>query len=672
MKKNKIIIIFSLLIFFIPILAKAEFVYPFKEISKSDCRFENFDTLSKDCKKDFPILHTADYKKLKDDYNYRRVYTVLWGATYDYGWDVGYGSHQGVDIATSEGTPIYAIGDGTVKIAWEMTGRGKAVVIEHQVNGRKIYSNYAHMSKIGVVSGQTVKAGDLIGKVGHTGNSYGNHLHFQIDLDTSTIHPYYPTKLTCSDPVGNEMTLVNKGYCRDDLLAKTVDPLAFLESNGAIVSATKTISQIKTDNIKQVEETKIAQKTILSRAEIQKMEVEQFLKNYKINFEINKLYTNLALGDSLKITINIKDRFGKAYNGTTPDYINVIKSNSNLTVFPEKILILENGQRDIVINGVKKGNSVIDIKIGSVSVKKFDFFIYGKTDVIYGNKAGIGGDKGVGLGDKTSSRVVIYKDNTRLISVPYSGKYILKSRNDNILFCLKQPKIEKEIDSVMATKCKPEDYKKSIIFDINNTFQGTFYFDYKVIGSNKSYVINVLNWKTNKILGEKKIEIYASKDLDKKYVYYEEIYKFLKAGIVENKTTNYFQPDKSLIQSDGLIFINNILNYLLSAEESKSNKDSGKITKLKLALYSLQNEKSSRSTNLTRKQFFDLVYKYLILNKKDLEIIKYLDLTSDYRAKVGNIFNQNNTWKDKFGAKYFQPDKEITRGEAVYMLSLIK
>ncbi|MDD5213169.1 MAG: M23 family metallopeptidase [Candidatus Gracilibacteria bacterium] len=665
-------IIFLMFLFFLPNLAKAGFVYPFKEISKSDCRFQSFDTLSADCKKDLPILHTADYKKYKDDYNYRRVYTVLWGATYDYGWDTGYGSHQGVDIATSEGTPVYAIGDGVIRIAWEMTGRGKEISIEHIVNGRKIYSNYAHLSKIGVVSGQNIKAGDLIGKVGHTGNSYGNHLHFQIDLDTSSLHPYYPTKLTCNQPVGNPMDLVNKGYCRDDLLAKTVDPLAFLETNGAIITKTQNNDQIIAENKKQVAKTKIAQINLLSRADIQKMEVENFLKNYKIDFSINKLYTNLAVGDSLKLTVNITDRFGKTYNGVTPDYINFALTNSNLSVFPQKVLILENGKRDIVFNALKKGTTSVNIKIGSTTIKKIDFFIFGKSDVIYGTKAGIGGDKGISIGDKNSSKIVIYKDNYKLIGVPYSGKYTLTSKNKNILFCLKQPKTTDEINSVMAKKCSAEDYKDSIVFGINDTLQGIFYYDYKVIGSDKAYIESVQNWKTNAILGEKKLEISFAKDVNNGNPYYNEIYRFLQAGIVENKSKNYFLTDTSLTQADAISFIGNTLYYSLDKENKKVKPNNDKIRQIKLSIFTLRSENNDKFKNITRIQFFNLIYKYLIFVKHDSESIKYLDLNADLRKKVGNIFDTNNTWKDKFGSRYFQPDKEITRGEAVYILSRVK
>jgi hypothetical protein len=67
-------------------------VYPLKEISKLECRFQDFDQLNSNCKQKLPVLNTKDYKKYakkNDGYNeFTRLYTVLWGSSYKYGWDV--------------------------------------------------------------------------------------------------------------------------------------------------------------------------------------------------------------------------------------------------------------------------------------------------------------------------------------------------------------------------------------------------------------------------------------------------------------------------------------------------------------------------------------------------------------------------------------------------------
>ncbi len=68
--------------------ASADFGYPFETIAKPSCRKEAWDALTSECKIPLPKIVGADYTKYSTDMNLRRIYTVLWGATYDYGWDV--------------------------------------------------------------------------------------------------------------------------------------------------------------------------------------------------------------------------------------------------------------------------------------------------------------------------------------------------------------------------------------------------------------------------------------------------------------------------------------------------------------------------------------------------------------------------------------------------------
>lgn len=188
---KKYLFLFFVSIASIQTVSAGSFVYPFDQIAKPACRYSNWGTLDGGCKMALPRIAGADYQKYKDNKEYRRIYSVLWGATYTYGWDVGYGSHLGIDIATAQGTPVRSIGDGEVLSAGWQAGWGNTVSIKHTLSdGKAIYSNYAHLLKTNVVKGTTVRAGDTIGEVGNTGNSYGNHLHFQIDA-TNQAHPYY-------------------------------------------------------------------------------------------------------------------------------------------------------------------------------------------------------------------------------------------------------------------------------------------------------------------------------------------------------------------------------------------------------------------------------------------------------------------------------------------------
>ena len=85
--------------------------------------------------------------------------------------------HRGADICAAYGTPIYASDSGTVIAAGWHYSYGNYVEIDHG-NGYKTL--YAHMSRILVSQGQAVSKMDQIGEVGSTGNSTGNHCHFEM------------------------------------------------------------------------------------------------------------------------------------------------------------------------------------------------------------------------------------------------------------------------------------------------------------------------------------------------------------------------------------------------------------------------------------------------------------------------------------------------------------
>ena len=101
------------------------------------------------------------------------------------------GRHRGVDICAPAGTPIYASAGGTItkagyNKAGAGTGYGYSVIINH---GGGYSSVYAHCLSLTVSAGQTVKQGQLLGYVGSTGRSTGNHCHFEIRLNGSYIPP---------------------------------------------------------------------------------------------------------------------------------------------------------------------------------------------------------------------------------------------------------------------------------------------------------------------------------------------------------------------------------------------------------------------------------------------------------------------------------------------------
>lgn len=92
------------------------------------------------------------------------------------------GSHNGIDIGASYGSPIYAAASGTVWIAGYSSSAGNWVVIDH---GGGVLTVYMHASALYVSSGQYVSAGQSIAAVGSTGWSTGPHLHFGVMVGSS-------------------------------------------------------------------------------------------------------------------------------------------------------------------------------------------------------------------------------------------------------------------------------------------------------------------------------------------------------------------------------------------------------------------------------------------------------------------------------------------------------
>ncbi len=95
--------------------------------------------------------------------------------------------HSGIDFALPTGTPVYASQSGIVTLAEELIITGNTLFIDH---GFGLISQYYHLDKIYVESGQKVKVGDLVAEIGTTGYSTGPHLHFSIYYSGVYINPW--------------------------------------------------------------------------------------------------------------------------------------------------------------------------------------------------------------------------------------------------------------------------------------------------------------------------------------------------------------------------------------------------------------------------------------------------------------------------------------------------
>lgn len=114
--------------------------------------------------------------------------------------------HRGDDLCAPAGTPVYAAQDGVVQYASFHYSYGNFVELDHGtgVDGHHWTTLYAHMSDLSVEPGQTVKAGELIGHVGSTGNATGNAVHFEMQVDDTLVEPRYFTAYREGD--GDDLT----------------------------------------------------------------------------------------------------------------------------------------------------------------------------------------------------------------------------------------------------------------------------------------------------------------------------------------------------------------------------------------------------------------------------------------------------------------------------------
>jgi murein DD-endopeptidase MepM/ murein hydrolase activator NlpD len=112
---------------------------------------------------------------LKTSFRYTSPFGRRWGRM-----------HEGVDLAGSHGSPIYATADGVVTHAGPESGYGQLVTIRHEFG---LETRYGHLSGIDVKVGQKVSRGDKIGAMGNTGRSTGTHLHYEVRVNGSAKNP---------------------------------------------------------------------------------------------------------------------------------------------------------------------------------------------------------------------------------------------------------------------------------------------------------------------------------------------------------------------------------------------------------------------------------------------------------------------------------------------------
>jgi len=747
----------TLIPFQVSAASKDEIVYPLKEISKLECRFEDYDKLSSNCKTQLPILQTKDYKKyasLNGWYNdFTRLYKVLWGSSYKYGWDVWNWGHQGTDIATAKWTPVYSIADGKVIAVWNDVWWGKYVSIEHTIRGKKIVSNYAHLHKITVNKGDNVDVSDKIWEVWSTWNSTWNHLHFQIDLPSS-FHPYYYDWNAC--PYGY-YEITEKWVCFDELAKNTFDPLEFLETNGAVVDeivtsqssedkkielsitksslndvltttvyygygtsfdvqnvqelytllwyyngainwnysdvesavisyqldrwvisskdedwagwfGPKTRAQTKIDYnsylanggkvevvvvessensdsvIKEDKKiTTISRVNLKTREEIEKQEMDEFLNKYDIRFADTA--SQVEVWKEKSTTLSITDSRGRWYRGNTPWNVTFVYDTSVVSVFPESFYSFTNGTRDIKITGLKKGNTKVTMKIWNVEIKTFSVSVWNRWEKLSASSAKLLLDDDVILG-KDNTWIILLQDQygTNLVRSEFAWEITLRSGID-ARYCIKKWRLQ-DIKEIYMRKCFEDEYTDTLTYTYSDTIEWILVFDYKVLSE---WTTQFTLKKTGKQIAWASVVIDLPKDLERTYAYIDEVEESLMSGIATTNSQWNFKHETNITRKDAVQWIYNTMQDLWIENNDIYAED----TSFK---------------ELNRQEYLDLVAKYLSNRVVSTWWYSYRDWDEDLETSVAALLWNTYKWKDHFWDNYFQPDKEITRWEAAYLL----
>jgi murein DD-endopeptidase MepM/ murein hydrolase activator NlpD len=109
--------------------------------------------------------------------------------------------HAGIDISGPLGAPIHATADGVVVSAGLENGYGRMVRIDH---GHGLETCYGHMSGFAVTAGQAVSRGDVIGYVGHSGRTTGNHVHYEVRIHNTPVNPHKYLRSTLAELGGSK------------------------------------------------------------------------------------------------------------------------------------------------------------------------------------------------------------------------------------------------------------------------------------------------------------------------------------------------------------------------------------------------------------------------------------------------------------------------------------
>jgi len=176
-----------------PLRPKNEKMIRDNDFKKFDTHLDNFEQTSSELKNQLKSLTTLYSDKRMLFHSLPTLFPTLGWITSFYGKRKNPVTkrirlHSGLDIGAAYGAPILAAADGVVVYSGKLSAMGKTVQLDH---GYGIQTFYAHAQKLLVSSGERVKRGQIIARVGSTGHSTGPHLHYEVRINGVPADPYY-------------------------------------------------------------------------------------------------------------------------------------------------------------------------------------------------------------------------------------------------------------------------------------------------------------------------------------------------------------------------------------------------------------------------------------------------------------------------------------------------
>ena len=381
-------------------------VYPLFQVSTLECRTLERDTMPDSCKIKLPIIHNSDYSTYVNEKTYTDIYTTLWGAPYEDPWNQSAWAHYGADIATAKWTPLYAIADWEVYSAGYNSAYGNVVKIKFKFNGEILFATYAHMNSISVEAGDVVVKWQQIWEVWNTGNTFWAlgwyHVHFEIDKNNGW-RPAYAFSW-CPELDKWHSEIIKNGYCRIQLFQYTKDPVAMLEyvdapypNQAAEKEKPKPVEKeethgVATGNVVETgnvtvstgEDVKVVlpgekviedkplnvEKKNLIDLNFDSLDVngKEFVNKW--NIEIEKGFDDsIMLEQSTQITIRITNKVSWAkFNGALNIPITAIASNTNVSLNPVSVMLVQDGEAKITITPNKMWNTYIALNLGNAKI----------------------------------------------------------------------------------------------------------------------------------------------------------------------------------------------------------------------------------------------------------------------------------------------------------------